>query len=503
MTTVLFLALALAKPPEPQPTPEYVEHWRSQVDWKALGDESVDVLAEYLAVDTVNPPGNEARGAAFLARELAKDRIESKRYVLSEGRESLVARIPGSGDQPPLCLLSHIDVVPAEEERWDQDPLSGARVDGYLYGRGALDMKGMGALELQVLRQLHRQRVPLNRDIVLVAVADEEVDNLGMKQIVEHWDEIGCSHMVNEGGLGIRDALFDGQAVHAISTAEKGVFWVDMIAEGPAGHGSTEDEGEAPGRLLEAMQAVATRKAKPRIEPDMYTLLANIGAHKGGFTGWVLRHRWTVNLLAKGQLMGNSATRATITDTLHLTGMSGANSHNVVPSEVRARYDSRLLPGTTGDEMLAELEHLTRKVDGISFEVFHDQLSNGSPVDDPLFAALSRYAVEGRPYAVAGPVLSVGFTDSIFARPLGVHAYGYVPFEVSEEDANTMHGHNERVSEENVHEGVRRLYSAVVEVSVNPEAREPLPPLPPPPAPEPDKEPRPEDLEGLPEQFAP
>lgn len=496
----LLLAIALAKPPEPSPTPAHVAHWRGEVDWEAVGEETVQLLAEYLRIDTVNPPGNEARGVDFLARELARAGIDSRRYTVAEGRDSLVARIPGSGDQPPLCLLSHIDVVPSETERWAQEPLSGAIVDGYVHGRGALDMKGMGALQLAVMRQLYTQRVPLSRDIVLLAVADEEVDNLGMKQLVDHWEDIGCSHLINEGGIGIRDALFEGQAVHAISTAEKGVLWVDMVAEGPAGHGSTEEEGEAPGRLLAAMEAVERRKPKPRIEPDMYALLAAIGEHKGGFTGWVLRHRWSVNLLAKGKLLAEPATRAAITDTVHLTGISGARGHNVVPSEVVAHYDSRMLPDTTSEDILAELAHRTRKVEGIRFEVRHDQVSNASPADDPLFEALARYAVEDRPHAVAGPLLSVGFTDSIYARPLGVRAYGYVPFELSAAEANTMHGHDERVSVDNVHEGVRRLYSAVVEVSVDPEAREPLPPLPPP---EPPTEPSPEELEGLPDEFVP
>lgn len=465
----LLLATALATPP-PQ-----VVRWRDAVDWSEAGAEATELLAEYLAIDTVNPPGNEARGAAFLERELAADGIDSTRLSVAPGRDSLIARVAGSGEMPPLCLLSHIDVVPSEDARWEHGPLSGELVDGYLYGRGALDMKGMGVLELQVLRWLARLRVPLRRDVVLIAVADEEVDNLGMQQVVAGWDAIGCSHLINEGGIGIRDALFEGQAIHAISTAEKGVLWLDMVATGPAGHGSTIDEGEAPARLLEAMAAIEQRATRPSIAPEMYDLLQAVGEHRGGLVGWVLRHRWSVNLLARRRLLAEPATRAAITDTVHLTGMVGAMSHNVVPSEVRARYDSRLLPGTTREDILAELTHLTRKVEGIRFEVIHDRESNGSPAADPLFEALARYAVEDRPYAVAGPLLSVGFTDSIYARPLGVHAYGYVPFEVSAEDANAMHGHNERVSVDNLREGLRRLLSAVLEVSVSPDALVPRP----------------------------
>ncbi|MBW1881031.1 MAG: M20/M25/M40 family metallo-hydrolase, partial [Deltaproteobacteria bacterium] len=345
------------------------------------------------------------------------------------------------------------------------DPFSGhLDPDGMLWGRGALDMKGMGALELMTLVWLKRLDVPLERDVVLVAVADEEIDNLGMLQLVEeHWDRVGCSHLINEGGLGAQDAVFDGQTLHSISVAEKGVLWVRMVASGEAGHGSTPRSGEAPDRLLEAMEAIARRKPKPRFDPALYELLAAAGRHHGGFTGFVMRSRFLVRLLAKGQLMKNPLTRAAITDTVHLTGMAGGSEPNSVPSQVSATYDCRLLPGTEPDAVLAELRHLTRKVEGIEFEVLHSVSSNGSPWDDPLYDAIAAYAVEGRPNAAAGPLLSVGFTDSIYARPLGVHAYGYIPFEVNGEELATMHGRDERVSAENVREGLRRLFSIVVD----------------------------------------
>jgi carboxypeptidase PM20D1 len=311
---------------------------------------------------------------------------------------------------------------------------------------------------------LKRLAVPLERDVVLVAVADEEIDNLGILQLVEgHWDRIGCSHLINEGGIGARDAVFEGQTLHSISVAEKGILWVRMVASGEAGHGSTPRAEEAPGRLLEAMEAIERRKPKPRFDPAVYELLAAAGRHHGGFTGFVMRSRFLVRLLAKGQLMKNPLTRAAITDTVHLTGMGGGSEPNVVPSRVSATYDCRLLPGTEPDTILAELRHLTRKVEGIEFEVLQSVASNGSPWDDPFYDAIATYAVEGRPDAAAGPLLSVGFTDSIYARPLGVHAYGYVPFVVDGDELATMHGRDERVSTENVREGLRRLFSIVVD----------------------------------------
>jgi acetylornithine deacetylase/succinyl-diaminopimelate desuccinylase-like protein len=461
-------ALAAARPEPPPPeVPDHVERARAGVDWEIAEREAVRVLSDYLRVDTVNPPGNEDRGVAFLGALLDAEGIPWERVELEPGRASLIARVTGAGKAPPLCLMHHIDVVSSEADRWPAQtgPLSGAVADGYVWGRGALDMKGMGVLELLVAAWLVRLEVPLDRDVVLLAVADEEVDNLGAKQLAqpEVWARIGCDHLLNEGGIGVRDALFEGQAVHAISVAEKGTLWVDLVAEGRAGHGSVPvPDEEAPHRLLEAMRAMDRYRPKYRVDDVVYELLAEIGDHRGGFVGAVLKSRLGVRTLAWRKLKRNPTTEATIHDTVHLTGVRGAQAPNVVPSEVVAQYDCRLLPGTAPEAHLARLQELVRKEEGVRLEVVHQAAANRSPVDDPLYRIVAQYAVEGRPEAVAGPLLSVGFTDSILLRPLGVAAYGYVPFEVEAEVAETMHGHGERVPVDQVGEGLRRLFSMVV-----------------------------------------
>jgi acetylornithine deacetylase/succinyl-diaminopimelate desuccinylase-like protein len=400
------------------------------------------------------------------------------------GRSSLVARLPAThpSGEPPLCLMHHTDVATAEADQWpdDRGPLSGARVDGEVWGRGALDMKGMGALQLVSMQLLVEHGVPRSRDVVLLAVADEEVDNVGARALVDRWSTIGCSQMLNEGGLGVRDALFDGQAVHAISSAEKGILWVRMIAEGRAGHGSTPYPDEAPSRLLQAMERIERKvKVRPRIDDSLYRLLHAVGDDEGGLTGVVLKSRALTGLLVKPRLKGIPTTRATMVDTVHLTGMSGAEAPNVVPSEVWAQYDARLLPGTTPEEHLARLQKAVRKVEGIRFEVLAEEESNGSDIDSDFFRAVAHYAVEGKERAAVGPLLSVGFTDSLLLRPVGVEAFGYVPFEVPAEVAETMHGHRERVPE-----GVRRLFSMVVHLAGAPD--QPLAPPDPAESPVPD-----------------
>lgn len=452
---VAFLSAALAAP----------------IDWTAAGDETVGILSAYLRVDTVNPPGNETAGAVFLADILARDGIPSRIVEFAPGRGSLVARLegtPASGSvkEAPLCLLSHIDVVPSETERWPEarPPLGGVVADGYVWGRGALDMKGMGALEVAVLLQLKRQAVPLRRDVILLAVADEEVDGGGILSLVERWEEIGCSQVVNEGGLGLQDLFFPGQTVYGVSVAEKGLLWGRMIATGPAGHGSRPDPAQAPAVLQRAAAAIEARRPRAKFHPSLIELFANVGRSQRGLTRAVLTRPALARLALRGRLMGNPATRAALVDTINITGFGGGKSTNVVPTEAWATLDCRLLPGTTPEAMKALLRELVPDP-AVRFEFDSEALSNESPTDDSLYRALVARAVEGRSDAVAGPVLSIGFTDSLYLRPLGVHAYGFVPFVVTVEEAGTMHGHGERVSVENVRDGVRILYNAVVDVA--------------------------------------
>lgn len=452
--------------------------WSERVDWEEVGPETTGALANYLRVDTINKPGNERDGALYLGALLDRDGIAWELQELpdlGENRANLIARLPAKNPvEPPLCLLSHIDVVPAESASWPDvgQPLSGNIIDGELYGRGALDMKSVGIVQLQAMALLSRLDAPLRRDVILLAVSDEELDNVGMLRLVEeHWDELQCGHVINEGALGVQDALFEGQTVHAISVGEKGVFWVEMVAEGPPGHGSTPLEGEAIQRLRAALDAIDDIKQKPEWHPMMLGLLGEVGRHKGGFLGFVMRRPFLVRTLARGTLMGNPLTRASLTTTVHLTGLDGIEQVNVVPGKARATFDVRTQPGVTGDQVMAELQEATAHVKGISFRVLSDFPANVSEWEgDPVYDAIAGHALEGRPDSVAGPFLSVGFTDSIFARPMGARAYGYAPFVLDEELLATMHGDAERIPVAALQEGARRMFGIVVQSAVDLEA---------------------------------
>lgn len=448
--------------------PESAARYYDAVNWDAAGAEATRVLQEYLRVDTINPPGNETRGAQFMHDILAKEGIPSEVLEYAPGRGNIIARLEGTGPEKPLCLLSHIDVVTAEDDKWPKGkgPLSGTLDEnGYVWGRGALDMKGLGVMELMTMIWLKRLGVPLKRTVILMGVAAEESDGGGIDFLVnKHWDKLGCSHSINEGGVGIKDLLVKGQTVHTISVAEKGVLWVKMTAHGDAGHGSTPIPGRAPERLVNAINKLMARKPEPVVHKSLIELAARVGHDTGGATGFVLKRPALFRALAMDKLLESPPARATMFNTVNVTGFEGRKEPNVIPSEVSAILDCRLLPGTRPSQMLTELNETVGDTN-VTFEALNTSEANESTWDDPFFDALARHAVGGRPHVVAGPALSPGYTDSAPLRRKGVRAYGYMPFEVTQDELRSFHGKDERLSTENIHRGLRTLFRAVLDVS--------------------------------------
>jgi acetylornithine deacetylase/succinyl-diaminopimelate desuccinylase-like protein len=444
--------------------------WADRVDWTAARDEAARTLSEYVQVNTANPPGNEAAGAAFLTDLFTREGIETTSWEFAPGRTNLVARL--RADKPaeaPLCLLSHIDVVTAEPERWTHPPFSGLIDEqGTIWGRGTMDMKGIGVIEALSLVWLKRLGVPLRRDVIVLAVGDEEVDNLGAQDLADHhWQEIGCSQLLNEGGLGVKGALFDDLTTFAVSFTEKGALWARMVATGEPGHGSTPLPDSAPARLTQALERLRARDPKVDIHPELQKFLGAIGDKVGGITGAVLKSPWATRELAGPKLLANPLSAATVTNTINVTGFGGAEKPNVVPSKVWAQLDIRMLPGVTSQDMLGELGELVEGIDGISFEVLSDSPAVESTTDDPLFRALLNHLQVAYPDAAVGPFVMMGSTDSTVLRPLGVRAYGFAPFVFTQDELKGFHGDDERISSDNLVAGLKVLFGVVLETSAS------------------------------------
>ncbi len=470
---LLLLGCALEPPPFGAPTPT-ARAWLAKVDAAKAGAEAVEVLQSYLRVDTSNPPGNETLAAQHLQALLAADAIPSEILEFTPGRGALVARLDArDSTEPPLCLMHHMDVATAEPAQWpaDRGPFSGARDGaGFIWGRGALDMKGLGVLQLQTLRWLKRLAVPLKRSVVLLGVPDEEVDNQGMAFLLDkHWDKLRCGHVLNEGGMGIQDMFFPGQTVFTISVAEKGVLWVRMVAHGESGHGSVETPGRAPARLLAAVERVKAHDLEPAVHASYPELLARVGLHRGGWAGWLLPRPALTRQGLVQYAQRDPMMRGAVLNTVQVTGFGGAKQPNVVPSEVYAQLDIRLLPGVKPEDILATLKTVIND-DNVTLEVLHQAVGTGSDWEgDPLFAALAAHAVDGMSHAVAAPVMGPLYSDSVPLRARGVKAYGFTPFVVGRDQLRSMHGKNERAHVDDVARGLRVVLGATLElVAANP-----------------------------------
>jgi acetylornithine deacetylase/succinyl-diaminopimelate desuccinylase-like protein len=236
------------------------------VSAQAVEDEALDWLQAFIQVDTTNPPGNETRAVEFIANILEAEGIPYKTAESAPGRGNIWARLEG-GDEPGLILLQHTDVVPADPNYWSTDPLSGEIKDGFLWGRGTLDMKGTGISQLATFVSLHRAGVPLNRDVILVATADEEAGGyFGAGWLVEHHPEIfeGVGLLINEGDSGTD---MENERVFRVEVTQKVPVWLRLTAVDMPGHGSTPNATSSVTRIIEALNILRENPFPPRIVP--------------------------------------------------------------------------------------------------------------------------------------------------------------------------------------------------------------------------------------------
>lgn len=432
-------------------------------NWETLGDEAVSLLSRYLQVDTSNPPGNETRAAEFFKAIFDQEGIESRIFESVPGRGNIYVRLKGDGSKGPIILLNHLDVVPADRRFWSVDPFEGVIKDGYVWGRGAIDDKGMGIQELMAMLILKRQGVPLKRDVIFLGTADEEAGGaFGAGYMVrEHFDLVKDAEFVlNEGGW---IALRDGKVwYYGVTVSEKTPFWLKLTATGTPGHGSVPRPDSAVNKLIAALYRLMNYQTPLKVVPDVQRFYADLTDLepsprrerlkdlKASLQDPAFAEEFTKDLVAN----------ARVRNTISVTMLEGSNKVNVIPPEASAQIDTRLLPGECPEAFLEELRRVIGD-ESIKIETIISFPPSASPTDTELFRTIAGVAREWDPGAIVTTPLLMGFTDCHFFREKGIHCYSFWPMKMTHKDLALLHGNDERVSVENVKFGTRMLYEIV------------------------------------------
>lgn len=429
---------------------------------QSLEDEAVAWLQQFIRIDTINPPGNEYRAVDFYAAIFEQEGIAYQTAESAPGRGNIWARLEG-GDEPGLILLQHTDVVPAEEEFWTIDPLSGDIRDGVILGRGARDMKGLGITQLATFLSLHRAGLPLNRDVIFLATADEEAGGyFGVGWLIENHPEIfdDVGFVLNEGGGGSDS---DDEIVFGVEVTQKVPVWLRLTAVDTPGHGSSPRTTSSVTRIVSALNTILENPFPPRAIAPVATYFASLSVAMDEEWGpayadidRAIQDPEFVQRLHEDRAGHHSLIR----DTCSMTRMGGSSKINVIPPEAWAELDCRILPDKPSEQFISELEELIADT-GVEVEVIMAFTPAISDTNSRLFEAIETVTGELYPGSRVLPSVSTGFTDSHFTRDLGIVSYGFNPLITGSEEHTGVHGNDEQVPEASFRQAVNDYYAVI------------------------------------------
>jgi acetylornithine deacetylase/succinyl-diaminopimelate desuccinylase-like protein len=443
-------------------------------DWNAARQETLAHLQRMIRVNTSNPPGNEMGVARYLDSVLTAERIETHLFEPAPGRAAFVARLKGTGAKRPVILMGHMDVVGVERGHWSVDPFAAETKDGYLYGRGAIDDKGMLAANLETMLLLKRTVIDkggtLSRDVIFVANSDEEAGGeWGMGWLIKNHPElIQAEFALNEGG---RTRIVGGKPLYvAVQNTEKVPYGVVVTAHGPGGHAAIPLPGNAITRLGRALAAIGAHEEPVTMKPTTKVFFADLGAVWPDKTvgramtdvasGDPARVAAGAKVLATIPVF-NAVIRNGISPTL----LSGGIRSNVIPTEATATLNVRNLPGESIHDVVARL---TKAVNDSQVTITVADSGVDTPAssfETPMFTAIADAVKELDPSMVTVPYLSTGATDSARLRALGMQAYGILPFPMAQDDEDRMHGNDERIPLASLEFGTKLIYGAMRRVT--------------------------------------
>ena len=412
-------------------------------DWPQIEKHALEFLQQYVRIASVNPPADTRAPAALFQSELEKNGLAPRLYPSGpNGQTNLVVRLKGrDSSKKPLLLLNHFDVVPVDAKAWNIDPFGAILRDGYIWGRGTLDMKGIGVQQLTALLALHAAGLAPTRDIVMLSTCDEESGGeRGIQwMIANHYGDIESEYVLDEGGMGTREVLAPGKLVYGISVGDKVILWLRLRAQGTSGHGSQPVPDNANIILLEAIRKALALPENSKPNPAVEEMRRMIG----------------------GPLAQNKFTSAIQRNTISLTTLQAGVKVNVIPSTSEATLDCRLLPGVNADEFLSEMK--ARINDRrVTIETINAAPDVGmSPSNTPLFGAMRAAILKREPRAVVTPMLVPFGTDSAYLQKRGVIAYGFTPMILDAATAGTMHSDQERLPVAEFLKGIRIYYDVL------------------------------------------
>ena len=434
------------------------------IDWSALTEETTRILAGYLRIDTSNPPGNELAGALYLKDVLEREGFEVQLLDTAElgaGRANLYARLKGNGSKKAIALVHHIDVVPATPSFWTVPPFSGEIRDGYLWGRGAIDMKGEGIMHLMAMIAIKRSGVPLNRDIVFIANADEELGSTGAVVFAQRHADLlrDVEFLLTEGG---QNLIEDGKLKYfGVSVAEKRTFWQKLRVQGTPSHGSRPTPDNPVSRLVTALARLAAYETPIHLTPGVEKYFRDISRlYQDPQRAWLYDIRNSIEIpAARSWILSNVFWNAYLRTTISVTVLSGSNKTNVIPPEATADVDVRLLPDQDSVAVLAELQRVVNDT-GVKFStILGPKAPLQSSITSDMFRAIERASAGLDAGAFVTTTMLTGATDRPTYQRLGIQTYGLDPFKIPDaERQRGVHGNNERISLENIAFGVKYLY---------------------------------------------
>ena len=441
---------------------------------REIENEVTNLLSDLIKINTTNPPGNETQAAKHLAKTLEKEGFKCELFESAPRRGSIITRLKGSGEKPSLLLLSHLDVVAANPEEWSVDPFSGAVKNGFVWGRGALDMKSMTAMEVCVMKLLKRNGVKPKGDVTLAATADEEKGGeAGAGWLVHnHPEKVQADYVINEGG-GLAIPV-NNKNIFSIQTAEKGILWFKAKAKGRPGHGSVPGTADnAILRMNKVVEKLGNHRSKIFIVPTVKQFLSEIAKEDKAV-------QQALSLLLQNPDVGDQILdtlaqkdkamaeefRAMLRMTIAPTVIHGGVKENIIPSECEAIFDCRVLPGQTPTEAMNKIKDLLKDVnlEKLDFEIIQANEPSESPVNTPLYQQIVTVLKDFEPDGSVAPILLTGGTDSRFFRKKGITCYGFQPMRADMpygEILKTVHGVDERISIENLVFGTSVLYNVV------------------------------------------